>query len=116
MAGVAASFVSERLAAHVNAFAALVAEAMSGLSHIVASFPWADFEVAPWPVHVCVEWYVAMALALWLLGSVLRRRREAGCRSAKAAKSQPSRFFALVRRLIIWYNILPISKGKRKKA
>lgn len=86
MAGLAASFVSERLAAHVNAFAALVANAMSGLSHIVASLPWANFEVAPWPVHVCVEWYAAMALSLWLLSSVLRRRRAAGCLSAAPAE------------------------------
>ena len=75
VAGVAASFVSDGLAAHVNAFAALVSDAMSGLSHLVAALPWANFEVEPWPVHVCAEWYAAMALSLWLLRSVLTRRR-----------------------------------------
>ena len=73
--GVLSSFVSVRLAAHVNNFAALVTEGMSDLSRLVASLPCANFEVEPWPLSLCAAWYAAIALLLWLLRSVLARRR-----------------------------------------
>jgi len=73
--GLAASFVSDRLAAYANNAAALVTDAMSSLSRVVASLPGANVEVAPWSLPVCVAWYAALALLLWLLRSVLARRR-----------------------------------------
>ncbi len=67
MAGIAASFVSDSLAAHVNNFAALVAGTMADVSRIVAALPGADISVEPWPISVCAAWYLALALLLWLL-------------------------------------------------
>ena len=67
MAGIAASLVSDRLAAHINSFAALVAGTMADLSRIVASIPGSDIPVEPWPISVCAAWYLALALLLWLL-------------------------------------------------
>ena len=75
IAGVLASFVSDRLAAYANNFAALVTRTMSGLSRLVAALPGANVSVEPWPLAACVGWYVALALLLWLLRSVLTRRR-----------------------------------------
>ena len=75
LAGVFASFLSERLAAHVNNLAALVTKAMAGLSRAVASVPGANVEVEPWSVSTCVAWYAALALLLFLLRSRLSRRR-----------------------------------------
>lgn len=75
LAGLVASAFSERLAAYANNFAALVANAMSGLSHFVAHLPGANFEVAPWSISACVAWYGALALLLVALRARLTRRR-----------------------------------------
>ena len=72
IAGIVASFVSDRLAAHVNNFAALLAGTMADVSRLVAAIPGANFTVEPWPVSVCAAWYLALALLLWLL----QRRRK----------------------------------------
>ena len=73
MAGIAASLVSDRLAAHINNFAALVAGTMADLSRIVAAIPGADIPVEPWPISVCAVWYLALALVLYLLFRCRRR-------------------------------------------
>lgn len=73
--GVMVSFLSEGLAAYVNNFAALVTEAMSGLSYIVAALPGAQLDIEPWPFGMCLAWYCAGALGLWLLSRILDRRR-----------------------------------------
>lgn len=67
IAGIVASFVSDRLAAHVNNLAALLAGTMADLSRLVAAIPGANFTVEPWPLSVCAAWYLALALLLWLL-------------------------------------------------
>lgn len=67
MAGVLASVFSDRVAAHVNNFAALVAGTMAEVSRFVASIPGSNIAVEPWPIYVCIEWYLALALLLWLL-------------------------------------------------
>lgn len=67
IAGIVASFISDRLAAHVNNFAALLADTMANVSRLVAAIPGANFAVEPWPVSVCAAWYLALALLLWLL-------------------------------------------------
>jgi hypothetical protein len=59
-AGLAASFVSETLAAHVNNFSALVTSAMAGISGTVAEMPGANFEVREWGFPECVLWYSAL--------------------------------------------------------
>ena len=73
--GIIASFVSETLAAHLNALAALFTRAMVALSDAVSRLPGANFEVPRWTVAVCAEWYAALALA-WLLCVLASRRRE----------------------------------------
>lgn len=75
--GVLASFASETLAAHVNNFAALATRVMVGVSKAVAHLPGANFEVEPWPLWLCLGWYVALGLAAWLWK---RRRSGFWCR------------------------------------
>ena len=75
LSGALASFVSDGLAARLNGLAALVTQLMSALSRLVAALPGANVAVEPWSLAVCVEWYAALALLLWLLRSVLSRRR-----------------------------------------
>ena len=67
LAGIAASLFSERVAAHINNFAALVAGTMADVSRLVASLPGANVAVEPWSLSVCTAWYLALALLLWLL-------------------------------------------------
>lgn len=73
--GIAASFVSERLAAHVNNAAALFTEGMAGISWAVARLPLANLEVAPWPLWMCAAWYVEFVLLFVWLRMVWTRRR-----------------------------------------
>lgn len=73
--GVAASFVSVTLAAHINNFAALFTEAMLRISEVAAALPFADFEMPGWTNGICLEFYAAMILAVFLCHSVLVRKR-----------------------------------------
>ncbi len=59
-AGLASSWLSETLAAHVNNFAALVTSAMAGVSGAVAKMPGANFEVRAWGFWECAAWYAAL--------------------------------------------------------
>ena len=58
--GLAASFVSEAAAAHLNNLSALFTKAMVGVSSAVARLPWANFETGAWPTWACALWYAAM--------------------------------------------------------
>lgn len=74
--GVIVSFLSERLAAHFNNFAALSTDLMAGLSRLIGSWPWSNHAVEPWSVATCVAWYVGGILTLLILrGAVHYRRR-----------------------------------------
>ncbi len=75
LAGLFASVFSERVAAHINNFAALVANGMSGLSRAVAKIPGANFEVTPWSIPACIAWYALLVLALVLLRAYLTQRK-----------------------------------------
>ncbi len=75
LAGLLASVFSEKLAAHINNFAALVANAMSGLSRAVSRLPGANMTVSPWSAATCVAWYAFLALALIALRRYLEYRR-----------------------------------------
>ena len=67
--------IADRLAAHVNNFAALVSDAMSSLSRITAQIPGANVEVEPWSAAECIAWYAALSLLLLFLRRVLARRK-----------------------------------------
>lgn len=71
--GILASFVSEPLAAHLNALAALFTKAMVVLSDGVSRLPGANVEVENWSVLVCAEWYAALGL-LWMLHRLVKSR------------------------------------------
>ena len=60
--GLLASFVSETLAAHLNALAALFTKAMVVVSEGVSRLPGSNFEIPQWPVALCAEWYLMLAL------------------------------------------------------
>lgn len=60
MAGIASSWISERVAAHFNNIAALVTGAMAGVSAAVASFPGANFEICGWGFVESVIWYAVL--------------------------------------------------------
>ena len=72
--GIAASFASNVLAAHLNACAALTLELMAGISRLVAALPFSDFAVDRWSFASCAAWYVALA-AVWLAVRFAARRR-----------------------------------------
>ena len=75
LVGILSSLFSDRLAAHVNNFAALVSDAMSSLSRITAQIPGANVEVEPWSAAECIAWYAALSLLLLFLRRVLARRK-----------------------------------------
>ena len=72
--GALSSCVSERLAAHFNNAAALVAGAMEGISRAVASLPGANFEVCAWTWAECAAYYAAIAGAAFIAHGVRSRR------------------------------------------
>ncbi len=74
--GLLASFVSKPLAAHLNALSALFTKAMVVLSEGVSRLPGANVDVPRWPVLLCAEWYLVLALVL-VLGSLAKRRKAA---------------------------------------
>lgn len=71
--GILVSFVSEPLAAHLNALAALFTKAMVVLSDGVSRLPGANVEVSNWSVLVCAEWYAALGL-VWILHRLVKSR------------------------------------------
>ena len=73
--GLAASFVSETVAAHLNNLSALFAKAMAGVASVVARLPGANFETGSWPTWACLAWYAAL-LSLLALAWRWRLRRE----------------------------------------
>ena len=72
--GVAASYVSATIAAHLNNLAALFTEAMVGVSWAVSRLPLSHFN-ADWTLLDCAAWYVVLGLSAWLVRSVVLRRR-----------------------------------------
>lgn len=81
-AGVAASYLSSALASYLNNAAALFVRAMVAVSGAVAALPGASVAVPPWGVWECAGWYIAWALALWLVLHVRERRRREVWRTA----------------------------------
>lgn len=74
VAGVAASWVSETVAVHLNNLAALVTVAMAGVSSLVSRFPWSNFQIRGWGMVECTLWYASIA-ALWYFTGYISRRR-----------------------------------------
>lgn len=75
--GALTSYVSPAVAAHLNNAAALMTQAMVGLSWAVGRLPGANFRTEPWSAWGCAAWYATVVLSLWLLRSVFLRRRAA---------------------------------------
>ena len=73
--GCLVSFLSEGLAAYANNLAALGTRLMSVVSVVVARVPGASLDIVPWTPAMCVAWYVACGLVLFLVRNVLRRRQ-----------------------------------------
>lgn len=72
---VGASFVSSALASVLNNAAALATSVMVGVSRLVAAVPCASAEVSPWTLWQCAAWYLVLVLSLYLIRSVVLRRR-----------------------------------------
>ena len=73
--GVAASFISMHLAAHFNNAAALFTRCMVGVSWAVSRLPFAHFRIREWTMLDSIAWYLTIGLAMWLVRSVVLRRR-----------------------------------------
>ncbi len=73
--GVAASFVSPTLAAHVNNAAALCTEALVGISWTVSQLPGANFETGAWTLGGCALWYGGVVFVAWAASAWSRRLR-----------------------------------------
>ena len=74
VSALAASWVCESLAAHLNNLAALVTAAMAGISSLVARLPGSNFEIRNWGIAECVAWY-ALLSALPRLSAWFSRRK-----------------------------------------
>lgn len=74
--GAVTGFASPWVAAHFNNAAALLIEAMTGISWMVSTTPYANLSAGRWPVWMCVGWYAAVVMAFWLVRSVCLRRRK----------------------------------------
>ncbi len=72
--GAAAGCVASGAAAYLNNAAALVTHALVAVSWVAARAPFARYALARWTAFDTCAWYVACALALWLVRSVARRR------------------------------------------
>lgn len=64
------------LASHFNNATALLIDAMAGISWMAARFPYANLVVKPWPMWMCVAWYVGLVMICWLIRSVYLRRKQ----------------------------------------
>lgn len=73
--GAITGFVSPWLASHFNNGAALLIEAMRGVSWAASAVPYANLMIRPWALWMCAGWYVAFGMTLWLVRSVYLRRR-----------------------------------------
>lgn len=72
--GIISSFVSERLAAYLNACAGLSIRLMSAICSLIAHLPGANIELLPWSLCECLAWYIALCAIFWLALSVKNRR------------------------------------------
>ncbi len=72
--GIMSSYISKRLASHMNNLAALASEAMLEISRLTASLPFSCVEIPPWSIAECFLWYFAMGL-ICLLGHLSAKRR-----------------------------------------
>lgn len=75
VAGAALSAVSDRVAAHVNNLCALGIKAMVLVADGVSRLPGSNFETGAWPLTTCIEWYVALLLACFLVRTAVARGR-----------------------------------------
>ena len=73
-AGLASSWLSETIAAHINNFAALVTSAMAGIAGTVAKMPGSNFEVRDWGLPECVLWYAALLALPFILRCLSPKR------------------------------------------
>lgn len=74
--GSVAGFVSPWLASHFNNAAALLIDAMAGISWMTARIPYSNLVVQPWPLWMCAAWYAALIMTFWLIRSVYLHRKQ----------------------------------------
>lgn len=72
--GVAVSFVSDELAAHLNNLCALGIRTMVLVAEGVSRLPGGNFETGNWTLLTCFAWYLALMLLVVLLTWRIRRR------------------------------------------
>lgn len=73
--GLAASFLWEPLAVHLNSLSLLVTKAMVGIAAAVARLPYAAVEIPRWGVWECGGWYLALGLGFYLIRRIQARRQ-----------------------------------------
>lgn len=72
--GVMASYISQKIGAHLNNLSALTTSAMSLLSSAVSSLPMSSYKTLPWNPLVCAIWYFALFALLAYLARKKRHR------------------------------------------
>lgn len=63
------------LAAHLNNASALVTQSLIGISWVTVQLPFNCRSVGPWSAWYCFAWYAVPLLTMWLIRSVILRRR-----------------------------------------
>lgn len=74
--GSTTGFIWPWLSSHFNNAAALLIQAMSGISWLVTEIPYANLVVAPWPLWMCFAWYAVLVMIFWLIRSVYIHHRQ----------------------------------------
>ena len=72
--GIMASFISERIAAYINACAGITMRLMAAIAMLISKIPYSTIDVGGWTFMECFAWHVAMAALFWLVLSVHNRR------------------------------------------
>lgn len=70
------SYVSQTIAAHFNFVSALLAKCMVGVSWTISQLPGTNVQTSPWTWWDCTAWYLVLGLSMWLVRSVVLRRRQ----------------------------------------
>ena len=73
--GLAASYLWEPLAVHLNSLSLLVTKVMVGIAAAVARLPYAAVEIPRWGAWECGGWYLALGLGFCLIRRIQARRR-----------------------------------------
>ena len=73
---IAVSFIAPIASCYLNSFVSAILSVMVGVARLVASIPWANFQIRPWGMPECLLWYAGLSLILYLFFLSLVRHKK----------------------------------------